>query len=121
MLPISQHVLRVLMAKGDSSNPELLSLLQELAPSATVDFILPHYDLYNTYAIRLDIAQDLTGEWYEGLKEAVEAMAASSLANIRFLEVDCLEGDCSLFVEENLKEVLGIVYFPHKVVEDKPH
>ena len=121
MLPISQDVLRVLTAKGDSHNPELLALIQELVPSATADFVLPHYHLYNTYATRLDIAQNLTGEWYEGLKEAVEAMAASSLANIRFLEVECLEGDCSLFVEENLKEVLGIIYFPHKLVEDKPH
>jgi hypothetical protein len=121
MLPISQDVLRVLMAKGDSLNPELLALIQELAPSATADFVLPHYQLYSTYATRLDIAQNLTGEWYEGLKEAVEAMTASSLANIRFLEVECLEGDCSLFVEENLKEVLGIIYFPHKLVEDKPH
>lgn len=121
MLPISQDVLRVLMAKGDSLNPELLALIQELAPSATADFVLPHYHLYSTYATRLDIAQNLTGEWYEGLKEAVEAMTASSLANIRFLEVECLEGDCSLFVEENLKEVLGIIYFPHKLVEDKPH
>jgi hypothetical protein len=111
MLPISQDVLRGLMAKEDSCNPELLALVQELAPSATVDFVLPHYHLYSTYATRLDIAQNLTGEWYGGLKEAVEVMAASSLANIRFLEVECLEADCALFVEENLKEVLGIIYF----------
>jgi hypothetical protein len=114
MLPISQDVLRGLMAKGDSTNPELLALLQELAPSATIDFVMPRYHLYNIYATRLDIAQSLTGEWYEGLKEAVEAMAASSLANTRLLEVECLEGDCILFVEENLQEVLGINYFPHK-------
>jgi hypothetical protein len=111
MLPISQHVLYGLMAEGDSCNPELLALLQELAPSATVDFVMPRYHLYNIYATRLDITQSLTGEWYEGLKEAVEAMAASSLANIRLLEVECMEGDCILFVEENLKEVLGIIYF----------
>jgi hypothetical protein len=85
MLPISQDALRGLMAKGDSCNPELLALVQELAPSATSDFVMPHYQLYNIYATRLDIAQSLTGEWYEGLKEAVEVMAASSLANIRFL------------------------------------
>jgi hypothetical protein len=114
MLPISQDVLRGLMAKGDSTNPELLALLQELAPSAVEDFVMPRYHLYNIYETRLDIAQSLTGEWYEGLKEAVEAMAASSLANTRLLEVECMEGDCILFVEENLKEVLGVIYFPHK-------
>ena len=75
---------------------------------------MPRYHLYNIYETRLDIAQSLTGEWYEGLKEAVEAMAASSLANTRLLDVECLEGDCILFVEENLKEVLGVIYFPHK-------
>jgi hypothetical protein len=114
MLPISQDVLRGLMAKGDSTNPELLALLQEIAPSATADFVTSRYHLYSTYATRLDIAQNLTGEWYEGLKEAVEAMAASSLANTRLLKVECMEGDCILSVEENLKEVLGIIYFPHK-------
>ena len=114
MLPISQHVLYGLMAKGDSTNPELLALLQELAPSATVDFVMPRYHLYDVYETRLRLTQYVTGEFYEGLKEAVEAMAASSLANIRLLDVECLEGDCVLFVEENLKEVLGIIYFPHK-------
>ena len=121
MLPISQHVLYGLMAKGDSSNPELLALLQELAPLATSDFVQTRDHLYYVYETRLQLTQSVTGEFYEGLKEAVEAMAASSLANIRFLEVECLEGDCDLFVEEDLKEVLGIIYFPHKLVEDKPH
>lgn len=102
------------MAKVGSCNPELLALVQELAPSATIDFVVPRYHLYNIYETRLGLTQYVTGEFYEGLKEAVEAMAASSLANIRFLEVECLEGDCSLFVEENLKEVLGIIYFPHE-------
>jgi hypothetical protein len=121
MLPISQDVLRGLMAKGNAAHPELLALLQKLTPAATADFVTPHYHLYSIYETRLDIAQSLTGEWYEGLKEAVEAMAASPLANIRFLQVECLEGDCSLFVEEELKEILGIIYFPHKLAEDKPH
>ena len=121
MLPVSQHVLYGLMAKGDSANPELLALLKELAPSATVDFVMPRYRLYDVYETRLGLTQYVTGGFYEGLKEAVEAMAASSLANIRLLEVECMEGDCILFVEENLKEVLGIIYFPHKIVEDKPH
>ena len=114
MLPISQDVLRGLMAKGDSTNPELLALLQELAPSAVEDFVLPRYHLYNVYETRLGLTQYVTGEFYEGLKEAVEAMAASSLANTRLLKVECLKGDCILFVEENLKEVLGIIYFPHQ-------
>jgi hypothetical protein len=114
MLPISQDILRGLMAKQDSTNPELLALLQKLAPSATIDFVTPRYQLYNIYETRLGLTQYVTGEFYEGLKEAVEAMAASSLANTRLLEVECLEGDCILFVEENLKEVLGIIYFPQK-------
>lgn len=114
MLPTSQDVLRGLMAKGDSTNPELLALLQELAPSATADFVMPRYHLYDVYETRLGLTQYVTGEFYEGLKGAVEAMAASSLANTRLLEVECIEGDCILFVEENLKEVLGIIYFPHK-------
>jgi hypothetical protein len=114
MLPVSQDVLRVLIATGDSSNPELLALLQELAPLATEDFIMPRYHLYDVYETRLGLTQHVTGEFYEGLEKAVEAMAASSLANTRLLEVECLEGDCILFVEENLKEVLGIIYFPPK-------
>jgi len=113
MPPISQDVLRVLMAKRDSANPELLALIQELASSATIDFVVPRYHLYGIYETRLEITQFVTGEFYEGLKEAVEAMAASSLANTRLLEVECLEGNCILFVEENLKEALGIIYFPH--------
>lgn len=131
MLPISQDVLRVLMAKRDSSNPELLALLQELAPSATMDFVVPRYHLYDVYKTRLGldwaltaqdvIAQDITEEYYEGMIQTVKAMAASSLTNIRFLEVQCLEASCALFVEENLKEVLGIIYFRHKLVEDKLH
>ena len=121
MLPISQDVLRGLMAKQDSANSELLALLQELAPSATSDFVLPRYHLYNVYETRLGladgltiqdvIAQDITEEYYEGMIQTVKAMAASSLANIRFLEVEFLEASCALFVEENLKEVLGIIYF----------
>jgi hypothetical protein len=114
MLPVSQDVLRVLMAKRDSSNPELLALIQKLAPSATIDFVMPRYHLYDIYETRLRLTQYVTGNFYEGLKEAVEAMAASSLANTRLLEIECLDGDCVLFVEENLKEVLGIIYFPHK-------
>jgi hypothetical protein len=92
---------------------------------------VPHYHLYEVYKNRLGlnhdptaqelIALDITEEYYEGMIQTVKAMAASSLANIRFLQVECLEGDCSLFVEEELKEVLGIIYFPHKLVEDKPH
>ena len=123
MLPISQDVLRVLMAKRDFSNPELLALIQEVTPSAICDFVLPRYHLYEVYKNRLGladdvtaqdiIAQDITEEYYEGMIQSVKAMAASSLATIRFLEVECLEGDCSLFVEENLKEVLGIIYSPH--------
>ena len=111
------------MAKRDSSNPELLALLQELAPSATMDFVMPRYNLYDVYKTRLGldwaltaqdvIAQDITEEYYEGMIQTVKAMAASSLANIRFLEVECLESDCALFVEENLKEVLGIIYYRH--------
>jgi hypothetical protein len=130
MLPISQDVLRGLMAKGDSTNPELVALVQELAPSAISDFVLPRYRLYEVYLTRLGlngdpspqdvIALDITEEYYEGMIQTVKAMAASSLANIRFLQVECLEGDCSLFVEEKLKQVLGIIYFPHKLVEDKP-
>jgi hypothetical protein len=121
MLPISQDVLRGLIAKRDSANPELLALLQELAPSATSDFVMPRYHLYDVYKTRLGldweltpqdiIAQDITEEYYEGMIQTVKAMAASSLANIRFIEIKCLEGDCALFVEENLKEVLGIIYF----------
>ena len=119
MLPISQDVLRGLMAKGDAANPELLALLQELAPSATSDFVMPHYHLYSIYETRLRITQYVTGKFYEGLQEAVEAMAASSLGNTRFLEVECLEGDCHLFVEEDLKEVLGIIYFRPKSEEEQ--
>jgi hypothetical protein len=121
MLPISQDVLRGLMAKGDSYNPELLALVQELAPSATIDFVLPRYHLYEVYKNRLGlnhdptaqelIALDITAEYYEGMIQTVKAMAASSLANTRFLEIKCLEADCALFVEENLKEVLGIIYY----------
>ena len=121
MLPISQHVLYDLTAKGDSCNPELLALVQALAPSATADFIMPRYHLYEVYKNRLGlnynptvqelIALDITAEYYEGMIQTVKAMAASSLANIRFLEIKCLEADCALFVEENLKEVLGIIYF----------
>jgi hypothetical protein len=121
MLPISQDVLRGLMAKGDSANPELLALLQKLAPSAISDFVMPRYHLYDVYLTRLGlnwqptpqdvIALDITEEYYEGMIQTVKAMAASSLANIRFLEVECLEASCALFVEENLKEVLGIIYF----------
>ncbi|NVO32362.1 hypothetical protein [Hymenobacter lapidiphilus] len=131
MLPISQDVLRGLMAKGDSTNPELLALLQELAPSATQDWVVPRYHLYEVYKNRLGlnwdpspqdiIALDITEEYYEGMIQTVKAMAASSLANIRFIEIECLKGECALFVEENLKEVLGIIYFPHKFVEDKHH
>jgi hypothetical protein len=121
MLPISQHVLYGLMAKGDSANPELLALVQELAPSAILDFVLPRYRLYEVYLTRLGlngpltpqdvIALDITAEYYEGMIQTVKALAASSLANIRFLKIKCLEADCALFVEENLKEVLGIIYF----------
>lgn len=121
MLPISQDVLRGLMAKRDSANPELLAFLQELAPSATTDFVMPRYHLYDVYKTRLGldweltpqdvIALDITEEYYEGMIQTVKAMAASSLANTRFIEIKCLEGDCALFVEENLKEVLGIIYF----------
>ena len=121
MLPISQDVLRGLMATGDSANPELLALLQELVPSAISDFVMPRYHLYDVYLTRLGlnwqptpqdvIALDITEEYYEGMIQTVKAMAASSLANIRFLEVECLEVSCALFVEENLKEVLGIIYF----------
>jgi len=121
MLPISQDVLRGLMAKGDSADPELLALLQELAPSATSDFVLPRYHLYEVYKNRLGlnydptaqelIALDITAEYYEGMIQTVKAMAASSLANTRLLKIKCLEADCALFVEENLKEVLGIIYF----------
>lgn len=112
MLPVSQDELRVLMAKGDSHHPELLALIQELAPSATVDFVLPHYHLYSVYETRLEIAQQVSGDWYEGLQEAVESMATSSLATIRLLEIECREGSCVLFVEEHVQEVLGIIYFP---------
>jgi hypothetical protein len=124
MLPVSQDVLRGLMAKGDSSNPELLALIQELAPSAICDFVMPRYPLYEVYKNRLGlnwdpspqdiIALDITEEYYEGMIQTVKAMAASSLANIRFLEVECLEDDCALFVEEDLNEVLGIIYYSHK-------
>ena len=128
MLPISQDVLRGLMAKGNSSNPELLALLQELAPSAISEFVMPRYHLYNIYKTRLGlnweftpkdvIALDITEEYYEGMIQTVKAMAASSLANTRFIKIKCLEGDCALFVEENLKEVLGIIYFrPESEVE----
>ena len=128
MLPISQDVLRGLMAKGNSSNPELLALLQELAPSAISEFVMPRYHLYNIYKTRLGlnweftpkdiIALDITEEYYEGMIQTVKAMAASSLANTRFIKIECLEGDCALFVEENLKEVLGIIYFrPESEVE----
>ena len=55
MLPISQHVLYGLMAKGDSADPELLALVQELAPSATIDFVLPRYHLYEVYLTRLGL------------------------------------------------------------------
>ncbi len=75
---------------------------------------MPRYHLCDVYETRLGVTQYVTGEFYEGLKGAAEAMAASSLANTRLLEVECLEGDCTLFVEENLQEVLGISYFPHK-------
>ncbi len=112
------------MAKGDSSNPELLALLQEMAPSAIQDWVVPRYHLYEIYKTRLGldwdltaqdvIAQDITEEYYEGMIQTVKAMAASSLANIRFLEVECLEASCALFVEENLKELLGIIYFRHE-------
>jgi hypothetical protein len=121
MLPISQHVLYGLMAKGDSADPELLALVQELAPSAISDFVLPRYHLYDIYLTRLGvnepltpqdvIALDIRAEYYEGMIQTVKALAASSLANIRFLEIKCLEADCALFVEENLQEVLGIIYF----------
>jgi hypothetical protein len=121
MLPISQDVLRGLIAKGDSCNPELLALVQELAPSASSDFVMPRYHLYEVYKNRLGlnhdptaqelIALDITEEYYEGMIQTVKAMAASSLANTRFLEIKCLEADCALFIEENLKEVLGIIYF----------
>lgn len=121
MLPISQDVLRGLMAKGGSCHSELLALLQELAPSAISDFVLPRYHLYDVYMTRLGlnwqltpqdvIALDITAEYYEGMIQTVKAMAASSLANTRFLEIKCLEADCALFVEENLKEILGIIYF----------
>jgi hypothetical protein len=131
MLPISQDVLRGLMAKRDSANSELLALLQELAPSATQDWVVPRYHLYDVYKTRLGldweltpqdvIALDITEEYYEGMIQTVKEMAASSLANTRFILVECLEGDCALFVEEELKEVLGIIYFPDKLVEDKPH
>ena len=128
MLPISQDVLRGLMAKGNSSNPELLALLQELAPSAISEFVMPRYHLYNIYKTRLGLDWDLTAqdvialdiieEYYEGMIQTVKAMAASSLANTRFIKIECLEGDCALFVEENLKEVLGIIYFrPESEVE----
>jgi hypothetical protein len=119
------------MANGDSTNPELLALLQELAPSATQDWVVPRYHLYEVYKNRLGlnwdpspqdiIALDITEEYYEGMIQTVKAMAASSLANIRFIEIECLKGECALFVEETLKEVLGIIYFPHKFVEDKHH
>jgi hypothetical protein len=77
-----------------------------------VDFVMPRYHLYDVYETRLGLTQYVTGGFYEGLKEAVKAVAASWLANIRLLEVECLEGDCILFAEEKLKEVLGIIYFP---------
>ena len=99
------------MAKGDSHHPELLALIQSLVHSATVDFVMPHYHLYSVYETRLEIAQQVSGDWYEGLQEAVEAMATSSLATIRLLEVMCQEGSCVLFVEEHVQEVLGIIYF----------
>jgi hypothetical protein len=121
MLPISQHVLYGLMAKGDSCNPELLALVQALAPSAISDFVLPRYRLYEVYLTRLGlngpltpqdvIALDITEEYYEGMIQTVKALAASSLANIRLLEIKCLEADCALFVAENLQQVLGIIYF----------
>ena len=108
MRPISQDVLRGLMAKRDSANPELLAFLQELAPSATSDFIMPRYHLYDVYKTRLGldweltpqdvIALDITEEYYEGMIQTVKAMAASSLANTRFIGIKCLEGDCALFV-----------------------
>ncbi|MBD2767025.1 hypothetical protein IC235_03845 [Hymenobacter sp. BT664] len=85
---------------------------------------MPRYSLYEVYKNRLGldwdltaqdvIAQDITEEYYEGLIQTVKAMAASSLANIHFIEVECLEDDCALFVEEHLKEVLGIIYYSHK-------
>ena len=85
---------------------------------------MPRYPLYDIYKFRLGlgdnvtvqdlIAQDVTEGFYEGMIQAVIAMAASSLANIRLIEVKCLEGDCVLFVEEEVKEVLGIIYLPHK-------
>ena len=86
MLPVSQDVLRVLMAKRDSYNPELLALTQELAPSAITDFVMPRYHLYDIYKTRLGladdvtaqdvIAQDITEEFYEGMIQTVKAMAA---------------------------------------------
>ena len=85
MLPISQDVLRGLMAKRDSANPELLAFLQELAPSATTDFVMPRYHLYDVYKTRLGldweltpqdvIALDITEEYYEGMIQTVKAMA----------------------------------------------
>lgn len=121
MLPISQHVLYGLMAKGDSADPELLALVQELAPSAIENWVVPRYQLYEVYKNRLGlnwdpspqelIALDITAAYYEGMIQTVKAMAASSLANIRLLIINCLEADCALFVEENLQEVLGIIYF----------
>ena len=60
MLPISQDVLRGLMAKRDSANPEILAFLQELAPSATSDFVMPCYHLYDVYKTRLGLDWTLT-------------------------------------------------------------
>ncbi|GGE98508.1 hypothetical protein GCM10011383_06680 [Hymenobacter cavernae] len=72
------------------------------------------HDVYNT---RLGLAREVTGDWFEELEETVKALKQSSLEEVRLIEAEFTEGDCVIFTDQDMQEVLGVIYFQRRISE----
>lgn len=113
-MPITQAALRELMTTDSPKGQYLLAAVQSLASIAEVNFVMPRKHMYEVYRDRLGISKEVTGHWFEGLQETVAALHQARYEEVRLISASTEPGECVVFTDSNMQEVIGIIYFPTK-------
>jgi hypothetical protein len=102
--------LRQLVQLEYPSGTNLLALVSQLASLATTDFVMTRKHFHQIYNTRLDISRNVTGNYIEGLAEAVTALAETPEQDVRVIKSELQEGKCVIFAAPDLHCVIGVMF-----------
>jgi hypothetical protein len=103
--------LRQLVQLEYPSGTNLLALVSQLASLAITDFVMTRKHFHQIYNTRLNISRNVTGNYIEGLAEAVTALAETPQQDVRLIKSELQDGKCVIFAAPDLSCVIGIMFF----------